>query len=120
MAIRRFNKCTIWIKGEEDSFSGFPSEAVPRVYMCEVKRGGTTKNVDKSGVEFFPASTFWVRESDLISGIHSEPKEGEMIAKGDHFDSVDFSAFDAEAIKGVKVHDHAKFNESDSYTIGTK
>ncbi len=119
MAIQRFNKCTIWAKGTRDPLSGLSAPGVARVYMCELKRGGKTKFTDRSGAEFFPASTFWVRLTDLVTGAHIEPNEGEMIAQGDHSAVIKPADVNAEIIKGVIIHNHAKFGESESYTIGT-
>jgi hypothetical protein len=120
MAIQRYNKCTIWGKGTTDPFTGLETLGEARVYKCEVKRGGNTKLSDRTGSEFYPASRFWVRLSDLVSGIHTEPKEGEMIAEGDHAGLSDPSTVGAEVIRAVMVHNHVKFGESESYTIGTK
>jgi len=119
MAVQRFNTCTIWSSGGTDPFTGLSALGEARTYKCEVKRGGKTKLADKTGSEFYPSSTFWVRLSDLASGTHIEPQEGEMIAKGDHTGITDPSEVGAEVIRAVVVHDHAKFGESESYTIGT-
>ena len=119
MGIQRFNICTIWTRGATDPFTGLESLGLARVYKCEVKRGGKTKLSDRTGSEFYPASTFWVRLSDLVSGVHVEPNEGEMIAKGDHSGITTPSDVGAEIIRAVVVHDHTKFGEADSYTIGT-
>lgn len=120
MAIKRYNQCTIWRKGERDQVTGRETVGESRTYQCEVKRGGTSKFVDKTGEEFYPSSTFWVRESDLIDGAHSEPVQDELIAQGLHNDIAEPDTVNAEAIRAVTVHNHAKFGESDSYTIGTK
>ena len=119
MAIPRFNKCTVWSKGTMDPLSGLETLGESRVYKCEVKRGGSTKFADKKGVEFYPASTFWVRLSDLVSGVHVEPQEGEMIVQGEHNSAILPSSVGAEIIRAVKVHNHVKFGETESYTIGT-
>lgn len=119
MAIPRFNKCTIWGRGSRDPITGRETLGAARSYKCEVKRGGSSKSIDKTGEEFYPSSTFWVREGDLIDGTHSEPVDGEMIAQGEHTDS-DAVDSNAEVIRSVVVHNHVKFGESDSYTIGTK
>lgn len=120
MAIPRFNKCTIWTKGGRDPVNGRETLGIARSYKCEVKRGSSSKSVDKTGEEFYPSSTFWVRESDLISGTHSEPTDGEMIAQGDHTDVDNAVNAGAEVVRSVVIHNHAKFGEKDSYTIGTK
>jgi len=120
MAVPRFNKCTIWSKGTKDPFTGLETAGEARVYKCEVKRGGSTKFVDRTGSEFYPSSTFWVRLSELVTGEHIEPNEGEMIAQGVHDGITVPSDVGAEIIKGVLVHNHVKFNETESYTIGTK
>ena len=117
--IDRYNICTIWSKGVCDPFSGVQTAGTARVYVCEVKRGGKTKFFDSTGSEFYPTSTFWVRLSDLSSGVHTEPKGGEMIAQGDHSGVTVPSDVGAEEIKAVIIHNHAKFGESDSYTIAT-
>lgn len=119
MAVPRFNKCTIWSKGAKDPLTGLITAGVARSYKCEVKRGGSVKFVDRTGSEFYPSSTFWVRLTDLVNGTHVEPNEGEMIAQGEHLGVTKPSDVGAETIKAVKVHNHLKFGESDSYTIGT-
>jgi hypothetical protein len=119
MAIPRYNKCTIWTQGTRDPLTGLKTAGVARVYKCEVKRGGSTKFADKTGAEFYPSSTFWVRLSDLVTGTHIEPKEGEMIAQGDQSAVTDPSTVGAEIIRAVLIHNHVKFGESESYTIGT-
>lgn len=118
MAVQRFNKCTIFGKGTKNPLTGLETLGEVRVYKCEVRKGGKTKLSDRSGVEFYPSSTFWVRESDLVSGAHKEPKEGESIAKGDHPGAATPADAGAEVIRAVMVHDHTKFGESESYTIG--
>lgn len=120
MAIQRYNKCTIWTKGTSDPFTGLETVGVARVYKCEVKRGSSAKLADKTGSEFYPSSMFWVRLSDLVTGVHIEPQEGEMIADGVHDEVVDPSSVGAEIIRAVSIHNHVKFGESESYTIGTK
>lgn len=117
--IQRFNKCTIWGKGTKDPLTGLETLGDARVYKCEVKRGGSTKLADKTGSEFYPASTFWVRLSDLVTGVHVEPKEGEMIAQGEHGSVSVPSDVGAEIIRAVLIHNHVKFGETESYTIGT-
>jgi hypothetical protein len=119
MAIPRYQICTIWSKGTRDPFTGLDTLGTARVYKCSVRRGGKTKLSDRTGSEFYPASTFWVRLSDLVSGTHAEPQEGEVIAKGDHSGISDPSEVGGEIIRAVMVHDHTKFGESESYTIGT-
>lgn len=119
MGIPRYNKCTIWTKGAVDPLTGIAALGDARVYKCEVKRGGSSKLSDKKGAEFYPASTFWVRLSDLVTGAHVEPKEGDMIAKGSHYDVAVPSDVNAEVVRAVLVHNHVKFGESESYTIGT-
>lgn len=118
MTVPRYNTCTIWSVGVEDPRTGKKTNGTPRTYKCSLKRGGSTKLVDSTGSEFHPRSTFWVRESDLVSGIHSEPIEGETIVKGDQIASTPQDS-GAEIIRGVVVHDHAKWSALDSYTIGT-
>lgn len=120
MAIPRYNKCTIWSKGASDPFTGLEALGDARVYACEVKRGGSTKLADKTGSEFYPSSTFWVRLSDLATGVHIEPQEGEMIAQGVHDGITTPSDVGAEIIRAVVIHNHVKFGETESYTIGTK
>ena len=117
--VPRYNKCTIWGKGTKDPLTGLETLGEARVYMCEVRRGGKTKFADRTGSEFYPSSTFWVRLSDLFYGVHVEPQEGEMIAKGDHAGVTTPSDVGAEIIRAVMVHDHTKFAEPESYTIGT-
>jgi hypothetical protein len=119
MAIPRYNICTVWGKGETDPFTGLETLGDVRVYKCALKRGGKTKLADLTGSEFYPASTFWVRESDLVSGVHVEPQEGEMIAKGSHIGITTPADVGAEVVRTVIIHDHTKFSESESYTIGT-
>ena len=117
--IPRYNTCTIWSKGAKDPVTGLYAYTNVRTYACEVKIGGSTKFADKTGDEFYPASTFWVRLSDLKSGVHIRPKENEMIAEGDHLTVTNPSTVGAETIRAVKVHNHLKWGESESYTIGT-
>ena len=119
MTVPRFNKCTIWSAGTPDPFTGLETLGTARVYVCEVRRGGKTKLADRTGSEFYPSSTFWVRLSDLDSGIHTEPQEGEMIAKGDHSGVTIPSDVGAEVVRAVVIHDNTKFGQSESYTIGT-
>ena len=119
MPIQRFNKCTIWSGGITDPLTGLETLGEARVYRCEVKRGGKIKYADRTGSEFYPASTFWVRLADLVTGVHIEPNEGEMIAQGVHDGVTTPSDVGAEIIKAVIVHDRKKFNESESYTIAT-
>lgn len=119
MAVPRYNKCTLWSQGTRDPMTGLTPAGQARVYKCEVKRGGSTKFVDRTGSEFYPSSTFWVRLSDLVTGAHIEPKEGEMIAQGEHSGVTVPSTVGAEVIKAVTVHNHVKFGETESYTIGT-
>jgi len=120
MGIPRYNTCTIWSKGKKDPLTGLATLGEARAYKCEVKRGGFTKLADKTGTEFYPSSMFWVRLSDLVSGVHTEPQESEMIAQGDHTGVTTPSDVGAEIIRAVSVHNHTKFGESESYTIGTK
>jgi translation elongation factor EF-Tu-like GTPase len=119
MTIPRYNKCTIWAAGETDPRTGAKTLGDARVYKCEVKRGGKIKYADKTGSEFYPSSTFWVRLSDLVTGVHIEPNEGEMIAQGDQLAITNPADVSAEIIKAVVIHNHVKFNESESYTIAT-
>lgn len=119
MAVPRYNICTIWGAGVTDPFTGLETLGDVRTYKCALKKGGKTKFVDRTGSEFYPSSTFWVRESDLVSGVHKDPGESEMIAKGSHAGITTPSEVGAERIKSVFVHDHLKFGESESYTIGT-
>jgi len=119
MAVPRYNLCTIWSKGATDPYTGLETLGEVRVYKCAVKRGGSTKLADRTGSEFYPSSTFWVRLSDLVSGVHKEPSESEIIAKGDHTGITTPADVGAEGIRSVTVHDHLKFGETESYTIGT-
>lgn len=119
MAIPRYNTCTIWGKGTKDPLTGLETLGETRSYKCEVKRGGSTKLADKTGSEFYPSSRFWVRLSDLVTGVHVEPSEGEMIAEGAHTGVTEPADVGGEVIRAVLVHDHKKFGESQSYTIGT-
>ena len=119
MAVPRYNKCTIWSKGTKDPLTGLTTAGASRSYKCEVKRGGSIKFVDRTGSEFYPSSTFWVRLADLVDGVHVEPTEGEMIAQGEHTGVTSPSDVGAETIKAVTVHNHLKFGEQESYTIGT-
>ena len=117
--IPRYEVCTVWPKGATDPFTGIATWGSPVVYQCEIARGGKTKLSDRSGAEFYPTSTFWVRSGDVISGTHTEPKESSMIARGNHDGTIDPSSTDAESVRGVMVHSNAKFGQADSYTIGT-
>lgn len=119
MTIPRYNQCTIWRMGKRDPLTGLETVASVRTYQCEVKRGGKAKFADRTGSEFYPASTFWVREGDLLEGDHIEPKQGEMIAKGLHTGVTNPAEAGAEVIRAVMIHDHKKFGELESYTIGT-
>lgn len=120
MTVPRYEKCTIWELGARDPFSGLETSGVARVYTCEARKGGKVQYSDSTGSEFFPKSTFWVRESDIDSSfLHVEPEEGWQIARGDHRDVTDPSSVGAETIKGLMIHSNAKFGEADSYTIGT-
>lgn len=120
MTVRRFNQCTIFTLGNRDPFTGSQSISAVRSYRCAIKRGGSVKMVDSTGSEFHPSSMYWVREADVLTGTHTEPKNGEMIANGVYDVDVNPSDVNAEFIKSVAIHDHKKFNESDSYTIGAK
>ena len=120
MAVKRFNQCTIFTLGKRDPFTGLQPIESARSYQCSLKRGSNVKLVDSTGSEYYPASMYWVRESDLLDGTHSEPKNGEMIAKGVHDISVTPADVGAEFIKSIMIHDHLKFGESESYTIGAK
>ena len=119
MTVPRYNQCTIWTLGEEDPRTGLRQPSIAREYQCERSQGGKTKLTDNKGAEFYPSSTFWIRSNDLLSGVHAEPKAGELIAYGLHSAVSDPSTVGAEVVRGVIVHSNAKFSESDSYTVGT-
>lgn len=119
MAIPRYNKCTVWGKPVEDLLTGIETYGEPRVYMCEVKQGGSTKYADSRGSEFYPKTTFWIRSNDIYMGVHLAPSEGELIINGDWSAELNPINAGAEVIRAVLIHDHTKFNEPESYTIGT-
>jgi len=118
MAVKRYKTCTIFARSVKDPSTGLETLGDARVYTCSRRQGGSSKLVDSTGSEFYPKSTFWVRESDLISGVHIEPHTGEMIVLGDQSTSTPQDA-GAEVVRSVTIHDHTKFGESDSYVIGT-
>jgi hypothetical protein len=113
----RYEQCTIF-RISEDSITGEQTLTSVRVYQCSIKIGGKTKFVDNSGSEYYPASTFWVRSSDLLHGDNVTPKSGDFIVRGDYRDNTSLPE-GSEKIRSVMIHSHAKFGQPDSYTIGT-